>query len=419
MPAFTFRAVDGDGKAHKGIIEATTEVAARGLLRDQKILPLSVAPSGSRPRPEGNGSTSLVGAVGKQLGGVGFSRSRISARSLATTTRQLSTLIGSDVRIDEALKIVAKQTPSQQLASTLLEVRSSIIEGQSFANALAEHPRVFPDFYKASIAAGEHSGKLPHVLEHLAVFVENRQRAHQKIRLALLYPALLATVSGLMIVLLLIYVVPSITKVFVSRGADLPLLTRGLIGLSSFIQSYGWILLALMVLGGFLINRWLAVPANRLALDGMFAMRRPFSGFSRQVNAARFAGSLATLVQSGVPIVDALVSAAAVTPNRLIRERTLRAAGRVREGASLHRALQEQDVYPTMLTAIVASGESSGRLAHALGRAAQDLDRDVDALTSTIVGLVEPAVLLFMGGVVMLMVLSILLPIISLNSLSL
>lgn len=419
MPAFTFRAVDGEGKAHKGVIEANSEVAARGLLRDQKLLPLVVAPTNARPRADNEGPKSLVGAVGKQLGGTGSFRSRVSARTLATTTRQLSTLIGSDVRIDEALKIVAKQTASAPLASTLLEVRSSIMEGQSFASGLADHPRVFPDFYKASIAAGEHSGKLPHVLEHLAQFVENRQRAHQKIRLALLYPALLATVSGLMIVLLLIYVVPSITKVFVSRGADLPLLTRGLIGLSNFIQSYGWILLGLMVVGGFLLSRWLAVPANRLALDTMFAMRRPFSGLSRQVNAARFAGSLATLVQSGVPIVDALTSAAAVTPNRLIRERTLRAAARVREGASLHRALQEQDVYPTMLIAIIASGESSGRLAPALARAAQDLDRDVDALTATIVGLVEPAVLLFMGGVVMLMVLSILLPIISLNSLSL
>jgi general secretion pathway protein F len=256
------------------------------------------------------------------------------------------------------------------------------------------------------------------VLEHLADFVENRHRNQQKVQLALLYPALLAVVSGALMVLLLIYVVPNIARVFVSRGAELPFLTRGLIGLSAVVQNYGWFILALIALLAWLARRWLKVEENRLKLDRFFATRRPFSRFSRQINAARFAGSLATLVQSDVALVDALAAAAAVTPNRYIRKRALLVGARVREGASLNGAMAEADVFPTMLIAIVASGESSGRLGRSLRKAADDLDREVEALAATLVGLVEPAVLLFMGGVVLLMVLSILLPIMSLNSLA-
>ena len=292
------------------------------------------------------------------------------------------------------------------------------MDGRSFAAALGEFPRAFPEFYRASVAAGERSGRLPQVLEHLADFVEARHRNAQKIQLALLYPALLAGIAGTMLVAMLIYVVPNIVKVFESRGADLPLLTRGLIALSNGLQGAG--LLLLLALAGLALGTraWLRRDANRLAFDRWFATTRPFARFSTQVNAARFAGSLATLVQSDVPLVDALGGAAAVTPNRYIRGQALLVAARVREGASLNGAMAEAGCFPPMLVAVVASGENSGRLARALGRAAHDLDREVDALATTTVGLVEPAVLLAMGGLVLLMVLAILLPIINLSSLA-
>ena len=333
-------------------------------------------------------------------------------------TRQLSTLIGSDVRIEEALRLVSQQSAGTAAAPVLLDVRSAILDGRSFASALGEHPDLFPVYYRASIAAGEHSGRLSQVLEHLADFVENRQRNQQKVKLALLYPALLAALSATLMVLLLVYVVPNIVKVFISRGAELPFLTRALIALSSLIQNYGWIILLTLILFGWLGLRWLRAEENRMRLDRFFATRRPFARFSRQVSAARFAGSLATLVQSDVALVDALAAAAAVTPNRYIRGRALAVAARVREGASLSQAMREGDVFPDMLVAIVASGESSGRLGRSLRKAADDLDRETEALAATFVAMVEPAVLLFMGGVVLLMVLAILLPIMSLNSLA-
>jgi general secretion pathway protein F len=395
------------------VIEAANEVAARGLLRDRKLLPLSVKPTSSA-QP----SAPLLSVMGRGLAPGRLFKRKTTARALATITRQLSTLIGSNVRIEEALRLVAQQTATTPVGPLLLDVRSGILDGRSFADALAQHPSVFPDYYRASIAAGEHSGRLPQVLEHLADFVENRHRNKQKVQLALLYPALLAAFSAALMVLLLIYVVPNIARVFISRGAELPLLTRGLIGLSSLVQNYGWLILSLLALFAWLVRRWMKVEENRLSLDRFFATRRPFSRFSRQINAARFAASLATLVQSNVALVDALAAATAVTPNRYIRKRALLVGARVREGASLNQAMTEADVFPAMLIAIVASGESSGRLGSSLRKAADDLDREVEALAATLVALVEPAVLLLMGGVVLLMVLAILLPIMSLNSLA-
>lgn len=414
MTAFIFRAVDSEGVSQRGVIEASSESAARGLLRDRKLLPLSVKVTTRSTQI----APPLLSTTGRQIKFPDLFKPRMRVRALAAATRQLSTLIGSGVRIEEALELVAQQNAGNPSGPLLLEVRSGVLSGRSFAGALAQDPIAFPQFYRASIAAGEHAGRLPQVLEHLADFVENRHRNQQKVKLALLYPMLLASVSLALMVMLLVYVVPNIAKVFVSRGAELPFLTRGMIGLSWVVQTYGWFILGLAALLIWLTLRWARAEGNRVVLDHFFATRRPFARFSRQINAARFAASLATLVQSDVPLVDALAAAAAVTPNRHIRKQALLVGTRVREGASLSRAMAEVDVFPPMLVAVVASGESSGRLGKSLGRASSDLDREVEALAATMVALVEPAVLLLMGGVVLLMVLAILLPIISLNSLA-
>lgn len=405
MATWRYQAVDAAGRASNGLIEAANAVAARGMIRDLGLLPMQVR---EQARPG-------AGTVGLAFPGFG---ARVSARSLAAATRQLSTMIGSDIRIEEAVRIVGEEHESQPIGPVLSDVSSAIVEGQSFALALERHPKVFPQYYRASIAAGEQSGKLSEVLAHLTEFVAARERAGRKIQLALLYPALLAGVSMLMITLLLVYVVPDIVKVFVSRGAALPLLTRVLIGLSGFVQTFGLAIVVVIAAAGLIWNRWLASPANALRFARFRLTTPPFAGFSRQLNAARFAGSLATLVRSDVPLIDALRAAAAVTPNAYVRERALLAAQRVREGTSLRRALSEADVFPRMLLAVVASGEQSGRLGPGLERAAKDLEQDLEQLVTAIVALVEPAVLLVMGGVVLLMVLAILMPIVNLNNLA-
>ena len=401
MAAFSYRAVDGLGVAQRGVIEASSPLAARRLLRERSLVPVAVA-----------ATAEIAATPGSKR------RARVGTKALAVLTRQLATLVGTDIRVEEALRLVAGQAATPVVAELLLNVRGAILDGRSFTAALAEHPAAFPEFFRASVAAGEASGRLDQVLAHLADFVENRQRAAARLKLALLYPALLGGVSLVMMTLLLIYVVPDIVRVFVSRGAALPLLTRLLIGLSSFVTHYGVTVMAAVALAVVATRRWLAAPANRLRVDRWVATTRPFAGFSRQLNASRFAGSLATLVTSDVPLVDAIPTAAAVTPNTFVRARALDVAARVREGTTLRRAMDEAQVFPPMLVAIVASGEASGRLGPVLTRAASDLQRDLDTLVATLMGLIEPAVLLLMGGLVLLMVLSILLPIINLNNLA-
>ncbi|WP_242415762.1 type II secretion system F family protein [Sphingomonas panni] len=405
MTAYAYRAASRTGATVKGVIEASSPAAARALLRERGELPLSVEEAAEK---------------GPKLGSIHLPRlfrRGVSAKALATMTRQIATLVGSDISIEESLRIVAGQADNAAVNALLLDVRAAILDGRSFAQGLARHPKAFPEFYRASVAAGEQSGRLPDVLNHLANFVETRQANGQKMQLALLYPALLATVSFGMMVLLMVYVVPDIVRVFVSRGAELPFLTRALIALSAFIQNYGlYVAVGGLVL--FLVGaRWLRVPTNRLRVDRRLATRAPFRRFSRQHNAARFAGSLATLVGSAVPLVEALHAAAAVTPNRFVRDKALTVAARVREGLSLRAAMAEAEIFPSMLVAIVASGETSGRLAPALDRASGELERELDALVATLVALVEPMVLLLMGGLVLMMVLAILLPIINLNNL--
>lgn len=410
MARYAYQAVDDSGRARRGTVEAGSEASARGLVRDLGLLPVKVNPvgraGGSRP-----GSLRRLTLAGLGIGSV-------SARSLAAATRQLSTMISSGIRIEEAVRLVGVEHATQPIGPILADVAASIVEGRSLAASLERHPVTFPEFYRASIAAGEQSGKLAEVLSHLTDFVAARERTARKLQLALLYPALLAVVSTLMITLLMIYVVPDIVKVFVSRGAALPFLTRALIAVSGGLQAFGLPGLAIVGLAGLGLSRWLTVPSVARRFAQLRLTTPPLGAFVRQLNAGRFAASLATLVRSDVPLVDALKAAAAVTPNLYVRERAMLVALRVREGASLRNAMTEADVFPRLLLAVVASGEQSGRLGHGLERAAADLDQETEALVAAIVALVEPAVLLVMGGLVLLMVLAILMPIVNLNSLA-
>jgi len=421
MTAFSYQAVDAAGRRTRGVIEASNAATARRALRDQALLPLSVVTSNRSADPgKADAGGTVTAADGRLLANLRgrLARRSVSSRSLATATRQLAMLIGGDVRVEDALRLVAAQSEPQAFAGHLLDVRSAVLEGATFSRGLARHPLVFPTYFRASIAAGEQSARLPEVLAYLADFVEARSRANQKLQLALLYPALLAGVSALMMTMMMIYVVPDITRVFITHDAALPFLTRALIAISDFLAHFGLIAVAMVVGVIVLWRRSLRQPARRLAMDRIFATRRPFARFSRQANAARFASTLATLVQSSVPLLDALTAAAAVVPNAYIRAQAETVAVRVSEGEAVHRALAGATSFPSMLVAIVASGENGGKLGPALARAAAELDREVESQVAVLVSLVEPAVLLLMGGLVLLLVMAILMPIIGLNDLA-
>lgn len=408
MAAFIYRAVDSAGRPKRGVIEAGNAASARESLRRQDLLPLSVEATAA-PSTE---------AASSRLTLPNFARPALVVRSLALVTRQLSTLVDSDVRIEDALRTVAQQTTSPRMASLLLNVRSGILDGRSFSNSLGDHPRAFPEFYRASVAAGEQSSRLGPVLSRLADFIEARERNRQKIQLALIYPTLLAIVSLGIVTLLLTYVVPDIARAFTSRGAELPLLTRGLIAISAGINAYGWVIALGVIAAVLLARQWLSHAKNRVAVHRLLTTNPMTATLSRQVNAAQFAGTLATLVQSDVPLLDALHAAGKVMPNLYIRTKVALIATRVREGSSLRGAVTEAACFPPMLVAMVSSGEGSGNLGSALERAAADQQRELDAWIATLLAMVEPGILLLMGGIVLLMVLSILLPIVHLNDLA-
>lgn len=401
MPAFSYRAVDASGKKAKGVLDAVNEASVRADLRKRNLLPLSVEATKQH--------ASFTGSP---------RRHRLNLKRQVLVTRQLATLVGAQVRIEDAIQIVAEQLNGVRDTSLLLDLRGAIVDGRSFADALDSMPVGFDEYFRASVRAGESAGRLAQVLEHLATHIEDRARNRQSLQLALIYPALLALVSLGVIIALLTFVVPDIVRVFTARGADLPGLTRALIGVSDWMQRWGlWVAMGIgLGLAGF--GALLRVPGYRLSWDRWLTQAPLVRHLVLLMNSAQFSGTLSTLVQSGVPLVEALQAAAGTVPNRFIRSRVTEITRNVQDGAALSKSVQAAGVFPPMLVAMIASGEAGGTLGNSLERAARDQSASLKATVATIVALVEPAVLLIIGGIVMLLVMSILMPIVGLNALA-
>jgi len=401
MPTFSYQAVDPVGKRTKGFLDAANEAAVRADLRRRNLLPLSVETT-------------------KQRSGLGGSNRlhRLSLKKQVLVTRQMATLVGVKVRIEDAIRIVATQLTGARDKALLLDLRGAIVDGRSLADALDQMPSGFDEYFRASVRAGESAGKLAQVLDHLASHIENRARNRQSLQLALIYPALLAVVSVGVIVALLVFVVPDIVRVFTARGADLPGLTLALIAVSDWMQRWGLIAAGVSLVFFVALVSVLRIPEMRLKMDRALTRAPMVSQLVLQLNSVQFSGTLATLVKSGVPLADALQAAAGTVPNRFIRSRVAEITRNVQDGAPLSRSVQAAQVFPPMLVAMIASGEAGGTLGDSLDRAANDQAASLKVTVSTILALVEPAVLLIMGGVVMLLVMSILMPIVGLNALA-
>ncbi len=403
MAAYAYLALDAQGRQHKGLLEADSPRQARALLRERQLSPLQVSAARAREDEQ-------------PRHGLRLSRG-LSAAELALLTRQLATLIQAALPIEEALRAAAAQAASARVKGMLLAVRSGVLEGQSLAQSLAAFPAAFPELYRATVAAGEHAGHLGLVLEQLADYTEQRQQSRQKIQLALLYPLILMIASLTIVGFLLGYVVPDVVKVFVNTGQSLPTLTRGLIAVSALVKHWGWLILLLLAGGLVLLRLWLRPPTRRQRWHALQLRMPLFGRLLRATQTARFASTLAILCRSGVPLVEALAIAAAVIGNLHIRHKVMLAAQQVREGSSLTRALQASEEFPPMMLHMIASGEKSGELEQMLARTARNQENDLAAQVALLVGLFEPFMLVFMGGVVLLIVLAILLPILSLNQL--
>ena len=399
MEAFRYEALNAAGRTVSGVVQADTPRQARTQLRAQGLHPTSVDMVRARERARQPWTRG------------------ISSDELSLVTRQMATLLASGLTMEQSLSALIEEASAPMTREVLGGVKAEITAGHSLAAALGTYDKSFPDFYRALVHGGEESGALPTVLQHLADYLDARQTLKQKTSLALLYPVLVTLVAISIVTGLLVFVVPQIVQVFQQSRQSLPLLTRALIGLSDFLRA-AWPYLAAIGIG--------AVAAARLALrrDGprrswhALLLGTPWLGtLIRGVNTSRFASTLAILVGGGVPLLSALNSGARVMTNMVMREAIEGAIERVREGESLARALGSTRVFPPLMVHLVASGEVSGKLEQMLQRVAQLETQALERRLAVFLTLLEPVMILVMGGIVLLIVLAILLPIIEINQL--
>jgi general secretion pathway protein F len=407
MPAYSFEALDAQGATQKGLIDADTAKAARSLLRGRALVPIAVEPAVNMPGESGGSGLNIT-----LWGGRVF-----SATTLAVWTRQLAGLVAAGLPLERALSALSDEAEDEKQQRLVASLRSEVNAGSPFARALAQHPREFAAIYTAVIAAGEQSGQLGVVLERLADDLEEREALKNKLIGASLYPAIVTLVAIVIVVFLVSYVVPQVASVFAGSKRALPFLTVVMLGLSSFVRSYGWLMLGLLALGGGALVMARRNEGLRLRMDAAW-LRLPLVGrLARGYNAARFAATLAMLASAGVPILRALQTAAETLSNQAMRADALDALVLVREGAPLASAIGSKKRFPPLVSMFARLGEQTGQLPVMLGRAADQLSAEVQRRAMHLATILEPLLIVGMGGVVMLIVLAVLMPIIQLNQL--
>lgn len=402
MGAFEYQALDKRGRTVKGVLDGDAERQIRSLLRERGLTPLQVDAITEQTLP-----------TTRQRG----SRAGMSTNELAMITRQFSTLVQAGLTIDEGLNALIEQTESVRTRSTLAGVRAKVLEGQSLAQALGAFPSAFPILYRNMVDAGEQSGQLDSVMEQLADYTENRQALQQKILLAFIYPGLVVLVALLSITGLMIYVVPQVTRVFINTGQTLPWLTSALISTSAFLKTSGIFMLIGLVSGVVGFRLLLRQQPFRYRWH-RFLLSLPVVGrMIRGVNAARVTSTLGILTNSGIPLLNALKSSidiVASLPMRAAMEDTYKT---VREGGSLSKSLAKSKLFPPMIIHLIASGEATGRLDAMLIRAAETQSRELENRVKMLTAILEPVLLLITGGLILMIVLAILLPIFEMNQL--
>ncbi|MDI1246868.1 MAG: type II secretion system inner membrane protein GspF [Rhodoferax sp.] len=405
MPVYSFEAISAAGDTRKGVIEADSAKAARGLLRAQALVPLKVE------------AVSAQSSDQAQAGQSWRRRRVFSATALAIWTRQLAGLVSSGLPLERALSSLsdeAEKAPERELVAML---RAEVNGGAPFAKALAQHPREFSDIFVAVIGAGEQSGSLGLVLERLADDLEEQHALKAKLIGAALYPAIVSLVAVVIVLFLVTYVVPQVAHVFAGSKRALPLLTVIMINTSAFLRSYGWLLALVLVAAVFGLRLALAKAGFREKFDAAWLNLPILGKMSRSYNSARFASTLAMLAAAGVPILKALQAAAQTLSNRAMRTDALDALVLVREGAPLASALAQKKRFPGLLAMFARLGEQTGTLPLMLQRAAKQLSTEVQRRALQLATLLEPLLIVAMGLMVMLIVLAVLMPIIQLNQL--
>ena len=399
MPAYKYEAANEKGTIEHGVLDADSPRHARNLLRQRSLVPIQVAP---------------VHEGARQMPGL---RTRLSRNELTMVTRQLASLLAARVPLERALGAVIEQAERAAVRDRFAAVRADVVGGQTFAQALARHPDDFPDVYRALVGAGEQSGDLGLVMGRLADYIESRTALTQKLILAFTYPMIVTVVAVLVVIAMLTYVVPQVVGVFEQTRQNLPPLTVAMIAISDFVRVYGIWLLAALIAALIAFRVALRAPTARLAWHRRLLDMPLFGRMIRGMNTARFASTLAILASAGVPLIRAIEAGSRTLTNESLRAAALDALDRVREGAPLSRALAAQKQFPPMMIQMIASGEATGEVGEMLERVATTLSTETERRALTLTSLLEPALILAMGGIVLLIVLAVLMPIIEINQL--
>ncbi|MGV6801437.1 MAG: type II secretion system inner membrane protein GspF [bacterium] len=400
MAAFHYEAIDAKGRTRKGVLSADSQRLARQELKKTGLTPIQLEP------------------VTAQNDKKSSAKSKLKESDIVLATRQIATLVDTATPVEEALQAVAMEMDRPAMRSTLLAVRARVMEGWCLSDALAEFPRSFSPLYRGIVASGEASGEFGAVLSRLAEMLEKNRAIRLKALTAMIYPLLLFVVTVMVVSGLMIFVIPRIVEQFDTMGAQLPLITRFIIGVSNFLVAWGaWLLVALIaVIIGF--SQALRVPAFKLAVD-RFILQLPVIGsLARQLDAARFSRTLATLTAAGSPLLDSLQAARRTVMNADIHARLGEALIAVREGVPLSMALRKSAAFPAMMTYMVAAGERSGEMASMLDKTAQNMETDFDTVITLALRLIEPLIIVVMGIIVLLIVLAIMVPILQINTLT-
>ena len=408
MPAYRFEALQADGVLRKGTVEADSQKTARSQLRAQSLVPLVVEAIATGTASE------AANALPWWQRPIGGGRA-FNASQRAVWTRQLAGLVGSGLPIERALAALTEEAEDERQRHLMAAVRAEVNSGSTLGRALAQFPREFPVIDRAVIAAGEQSGHLSDVLNQLANDLEDQQVLRSKLLSASLYPAIVSLVALAIVIFLVTSVVPQVAGVFAGTKRSLPGLTVAMLAISDFVRSWGWFMLAAVLAGFSAFQMLLRQAAFRLRFDAAW-LRLPLIGrLARGYNSARFASTLAMLTAAGVPILKALQAAADTLSNQALRADALEALVRVREGAPLGTALAQNARFPGLLAMFARLGEQTGQLPVMLQRAAQQLSSEVQRRAMALATVLEPLLIVAMGGMVMLIVLAVLMPIMQLN----
>jgi len=404
MPVYEYTALDGSGKSVNGIIDADSPVAARQRLRGTGVFPVEVKETTSKPKDLRPGSVSVSSLL-----------KRVKPGEISIATRQLATLLGAGVPLVASLEGLVSQITNPVLKKIMAEIKESVNEGNSLAFALADYPRIFSGVYINMVRAGEASGSLDVVLDRLADLGEHQHALRARFKAALAYPVFMFFVGTLVLFFLVTFVIPKITPVFEEMHQTLPVPTVLLINASSFLKSFWWVILIAAAIGAIVIGQLKKTPKGQYMWDEAKLRMPIFGPINRKIALARFARTLGSLLQGGVPLMSALQIVRNVANNILIADVIDVAMEEIQAGKDLASPLGQSRWFPSIVIQMIAVGEQSGELENMLGKVADTYERDVAAQIMAMTSMLEPVMILIMGLIVLFIVVSILLPIFEMN----